>query len=121
MRENLALAMTPISDLLNLPAAVHRGDFVLRLSEGITDAHADGTLCHHVVTPAFAENFHDALGFIRDALRPSAAPWRSRRQQGGRRMGPPSSRAERRAQTTAQVRPSWPMGEAEQVSKAQAN
>ncbi|BCS31419.1 hypothetical protein TBR22_A06200 [Luteitalea sp. TBR-22] len=60
--------MPLISDVLNLPRSVNRGDFVLRLSEGITDAHADGTLRDYVVTPQLAANFRDALAFIRSAL-----------------------------------------------------
>jgi hypothetical protein len=57
-----------ISEVLNLPRSVNRGDFVLRLSEGITDAHADATLLDYVVTPQLAANFKDALAFIRGSL-----------------------------------------------------
>ena len=60
--------MPLISELLNLPRSVNRGDFVLRLSEGITDAHAECTLRDYVVTPQLAANFKDALAFIRGAL-----------------------------------------------------
>ena len=38
-----------IKDLINLPEQVNRGDFVLRLTEGV--AHPDATVESYVVTP----------------------------------------------------------------------
>src|SRR4051795_9416106 len=58
--------MTPIKDLINLPEHVHRGDFVLRLTEGV-ERPAD-TLRDYVVTPQLVECFDDALRFIKGAL-----------------------------------------------------
>jgi len=58
--------MTLIRDLIRLPEQVHRGDFVLRLSEGIE--RSDETLRDYVVTPQLAAAFDDALGFIKGAL-----------------------------------------------------
>ena len=34
--------MTMLKDLIHIPERVHQGDFVLKLSEGVT--HADATL-----------------------------------------------------------------------------
>src|SRR5436190_1917314 len=58
--------MTPIKDLITLPEHVHRGDFVLRLTEGV-EKPVD-TLRDYVVTPQLVECFDDALRFIKGAL-----------------------------------------------------
>src|SRR5438552_2142628 len=58
--------MTPIKDLISLPEHVHRGDFVLRLTEGV-ERPAD-TLRDYVVTPQLVECFDDALRFIKSSL-----------------------------------------------------
>lgn len=58
--------MTLIQDLIELPQQVNRGDFVLRLAEGI--GKTDETLRTYVVTPQLAEAFESALGFIRSAV-----------------------------------------------------
>src|SRR4051812_23872863 len=58
--------MIPIKDLISLPEHVHRGDFVLRLTEGV-EKPAD-TLRDYVVTPQLVECFDDALRFIKGAL-----------------------------------------------------
>jgi len=60
--------MTLISELLTLPESVHRGDFVLRLSEGITPEQAAATVRDYVPTPSLRDNFDDALRFIKGAL-----------------------------------------------------
>ena len=57
-----------ISELLDLPDQVHRGDFVLNLSEGVTSGKAERTLADYVVTPQLADAFDNALGFIKAAL-----------------------------------------------------
>jgi chromosomal replication initiation ATPase DnaA len=59
--------MTLIKDLIEIPEHVQRGDFVLRLSEGVT--RADETLRDYVVTPELRACFENALSFIRSALR----------------------------------------------------
>src|SRR3954466_2652754 len=59
---------TLISELLDLPEQVHRGDFVLNLSEGVTAGKAERTLADYVVTPQLADAFDNALGFIKSAL-----------------------------------------------------
>lgn len=60
-----------IRDLLNLPDQVRRGDFVLRLSEGIE--HAETTLADYVVTDQLVACFDQALDLVRDALRGNAS------------------------------------------------
>src|SRR4051812_16538225 len=59
---------TLIGDLLDLPEQVHRGDFVLNLSEGVTAGKAERTLAQYVVTDQLAAAFDNALGFIKSAL-----------------------------------------------------
>ena len=58
--------MTMLKDLIQIPERVHQGDFVLKLSEGVT--HADQTLRDYVVTPQLAEAFKNALGFVQQSL-----------------------------------------------------
>lgn len=58
--------MTLIRDLIPIPERVHQGDFVLKLSEGVT--HADATLRDYVVTPQLVSCFDNALGFVRQAV-----------------------------------------------------
>lgn len=55
-----------ISELLDLPERVRKGDFVLNLSKGVTEP--DKTLDQYVVTPQLVSCFDDALGFIRSAV-----------------------------------------------------
>lgn len=58
--------MTLIRDLIPIPTAVHRGDFVLKLTEGVRDPQK--TVAEYVVTDQLARCFDDALGFIHSAL-----------------------------------------------------
>ena len=58
--------MAYIKDLINIPDHVGRGDFVLRLSEGITDP--EGTVRHYQVTPQLVECFDQALNLVKSAL-----------------------------------------------------
>ena len=58
--------MTLIKDLIDIPERVQRGDFVLRLSEGVN--RPEETLRQYVVTPELTACFDDALTFIRSAL-----------------------------------------------------
>lgn len=44
-----------IRELLDIPTQVHKGDFVLRLTEGVT--HPQQTLQSYVVTPELATRF----------------------------------------------------------------
>ena len=55
-----------IADLLDLPERVRKGDFVLKLSQGVTEP--EKTLQQYVVTPQLVTCFDDALQFIRSAV-----------------------------------------------------
>src|SRR4051812_47831548 len=59
---------TLISQLLDLPDQVHRGDFVPNLAEAVPADHAAATLRDYVVTDQLAAAFDNALGFIRAAV-----------------------------------------------------
>lgn len=58
--------MTLIKDLIQIPEVVHKGDFVLKLTEGITKP--EQTVRDYVVTDQLELCFDDALKFIRSAL-----------------------------------------------------
>ncbi|MBF0098800.1 MAG: phage resistance protein [Magnetococcales bacterium] len=58
--------MTLIKELIEIPERVHKGDFVLRLTEGV--ARAEETLRHYVVTPQLKESFDHAITFIKSAV-----------------------------------------------------
>jgi hypothetical protein len=58
--------MTLLRELIDIPEHVHKGDFVLRLSEGVIDPA--GTLSEYVVTPELVRCFDQALDLVRDAL-----------------------------------------------------
>lgn len=55
-----------IKDLLDLPEQVSRGDFVLRLTEGVT--RPDETLRDYVATQQLVGCFDTAMGLIKSAL-----------------------------------------------------
>ena len=58
--------MALLKDLIEIPERVHQGDFVLKLSEGVS--HAEQTLRDYVVTPQLVYAFGNALGFIQQAV-----------------------------------------------------
>ena len=58
--------MTTIGDIFDIPTQVHQGDFVLRLTEGVTRP-AD-TLRTYVVTPQLVGCFDQAMDLISSAL-----------------------------------------------------
>jgi len=58
--------MTLIKDLIEVPERVHQGDFVLKLSEGVS--HAAETLRSYVVTQQLEKAFDNALGFVQQAV-----------------------------------------------------
>lgn len=58
--------MTLLAQLIDLPEAVHRGDFVLRLSEGV--ARPKATLADYVVTDNLARCFDSPLSLVASAL-----------------------------------------------------
>ena len=57
---------TLLRDLVPIPERVHKGDFVLRLSEGVVEP--EGTLRDYVVTPQLAEAFDHSLRILENAL-----------------------------------------------------
>jgi hypothetical protein len=59
--------MTLLRDLIHIPDAVRKGDFVMSLSSGFQDPSA--TLDRYVVTEQLAKAYDDALGFAASALR----------------------------------------------------
>jgi hypothetical protein len=59
---------TFLRDLIEIPERVFKGDFVLRLGEGVEDEHAAQTVDQYVVTPQLARCFDEALGLIGAAL-----------------------------------------------------
>lgn len=67
--------MTLISEVIDVPEAVHAGDFVLELSQGI--GRIEQTVREYVVTPELADRFGEALSLIKSALasRSSAAAY----------------------------------------------
>ena len=61
---------TFIKDLIEIPEHIGRGDFVLRLSESITDPR--GTVDHYQVTPQLVKCFDEALGLVKSSLQGGA-------------------------------------------------
>ena len=60
--------MPLLAELLEIPASVQRDDFVLKLTNGVSDEAAAKTLSSYVVTPELAGKFDEALGFLKAAL-----------------------------------------------------
>lgn len=58
--------MTLIKDLIHIPEHIHKGDFVLRLTEGVEQPQE--TLRQYVVTPQLRDSFDQAIAFIRSAV-----------------------------------------------------
>ncbi|MEJ2388166.1 MAG: DUF6079 family protein [Chromatiaceae bacterium] len=58
--------MTLLRDLIPIPERVHQSDFVLRLTEGVTEP--ERTLAEYVVTDQLQRCFDDALGIIEKAV-----------------------------------------------------
>jgi hypothetical protein len=58
--------MTLLRDLITIPEQVFKGDFVLKLVEGVTEP--ERTLKDYVVTPQLVSAFDQALGLIKSAL-----------------------------------------------------
>ena len=60
--------MTTIGDIFTIPEAVHQGDFVLRLTEGLQADRRAETLRQYVVTPQLVQCFDQALSLIGSAV-----------------------------------------------------
>ncbi|CCH29149.1 hypothetical protein ABZ816_38750 [Actinosynnema sp. NPDC047251] len=56
-----------LRELIDIPEGVHRGDFVLKLTEGV-DSKRDDALRSYVVTPQLRVAFGEALKLIKSAL-----------------------------------------------------
>jgi hypothetical protein len=63
--------MTLIKDLIEIPEQVQKGDFVLRLTEGVNQV--EQTLKQYVVTPELKACFDNALTFIRSSLQSNSS------------------------------------------------
>ncbi|QCO67005.1 phage resistance protein [Luteimonas yindakuii] len=59
---------TTIGDIFTIPEAVHQGDFVLRLTEGLQADKRRQTLQQYVVTPQLVQSFKQALSLIGSAV-----------------------------------------------------
>lgn len=62
------MTMTTIGDIFTIPDAVHQGDFVLRLTEGLQAGRRKQTLQQYVVTPQLVQSFEQALSLIGSAV-----------------------------------------------------
>ena len=58
--------MTLLKELIDIPEHIDKGQFVLRLTEGVTDPKA--TVATYVPTPQLVRAFDDALSFVRGSL-----------------------------------------------------
>ncbi len=58
--------MTLLKELIDIPDHIDKGQFVLRLTEGVTDPQA--TVATYVPTPQLVRAFDDALSFVRGSL-----------------------------------------------------
>jgi hypothetical protein len=56
-------------ELIEIPAQIHKSDFVLNLSEGVEGARAQETVRQYVVTPQLVEAYRAALEQVRSSLR----------------------------------------------------
>jgi hypothetical protein len=57
-----------LRDLITIPERVQTNDFVLKLSDGVTEAGAAETIKSYVVTTELAKAFDKALGFIQGSV-----------------------------------------------------
>jgi hypothetical protein len=60
-----------IKDLIKIPEHVGKGDFVLRLAEGVTDP--ERTVNHYQVTPQLVKCFDQALKLVKSAIEGSSS------------------------------------------------
>jgi hypothetical protein len=63
--------MTLIKELIDIPARIQKGDFVLKLTEGVT--RPDLTVKDYVVTPELKDCFDNALSFIQSSLQSNSS------------------------------------------------
>ena len=60
-------APTTIRELFDIPEQIRKGDFVLKLAEGVANPRA--TAESYVVTPGLVQAFDQALGLVGSAQR----------------------------------------------------
>jgi hypothetical protein len=60
--------MPLLAELIDIPESVQRDDFVLKLTNGVSDEAAAKRLSSYVVTPELAGKVDEALGFLEAAL-----------------------------------------------------
>jgi hypothetical protein len=65
--------MTLIRELIAIPEQVQDGDFVLKLTQGVSGEQAARTVDSYVVTPQLAQAFDEALGLVASALGDSSS------------------------------------------------
>ncbi len=63
-----------LRDLIQIPESLGAQDFVLKLTDGVTQAAAKKTLAEYVITDTLAGRFDEALELVRSALGLSTAP-----------------------------------------------
>jgi hypothetical protein len=63
-----------LRDLIRIPESLGAQDFVLKLTDGVTQAAAKKTLGEYVITDTLAGRFDEALELVRSALGLSTAP-----------------------------------------------
>ena len=57
-----------LKDVIEIPEHVGSEDFVLRLTDGVSDEMAEATLDQYVITPEIAKHFAKALGILQSSL-----------------------------------------------------
>src|ERR1700733_47901 len=72
-RQRLSIMPDPIyiKDLIKIPEHVGKGDFVLRLAEGVTDP--EGTVKQYEGTPQLVKCFDQALKLVKSAIEGSSS------------------------------------------------
>lgn len=60
--------MSTLGDIFEIPDSVHQGDFVLRLTEGLSADKRKATLAQYVVTPQLVHCFDQALSLVGSAV-----------------------------------------------------
>ena len=109
------MAIKYIKDLLDLPAQVNKGDFVLNLAAGVSDANAAATLRNYVVTPQLdgllrpGAGLHQGCGGfdVEQGMLP-ARQLRQRQEPLHGRAAPAAAGQPRRAGDQGTGRPWWP-------------
>jgi len=65
--------MTTLGDIFQIPNDVHQGDFVLRLTEGLSAEQRAETLRQYIVTPQLVSCFDRALSLVGSAIKANSS------------------------------------------------